>query len=606
MSEGKGGDDLRVFDDLVKGAGWVLPTDATNRENGPSADDALARARFEPSPPIATPSEAVSRVTQTGWPTPAAMPVHSGSMRPLPPAPIRASGPPPPPPPIAPPPARQSDRTGRPAARSASLPPPKSLSSSSAEARQWPESEIEFDSPSNGSQTANADNPFLAPIQALEDGGPESLLPPPPNMEAEPPSVDPPTAKRQSLPASLAVPPSPAKVRASASPSGRILTPPPHLKPPATMPPDPPAPLRRTTPPPPAVARSKSARPLPPPPRVSPSMMPPPALAGTVPPRQRRSLDSDISELQGRARRRKWAIYTVIGAVAVGGYYARDRLSVVTSLAMKGETASLRATAKHDGIKLVLDGKEMGTLPKTIEGLAPGEHSLVFEGGDRYASQKSPLTLSPNEFRNLDLVSLKVTKGAASFDVKTPGTSLVLVSNDERRALTDYSHPIDIDNSKSWMLEASKPGFKTLIMPVTFDDQAEKTFVVALTEPSKPGESAPATAEAANGASGKPDKGAYAAAKNDVASAKAPAPAPAAAAPKAASGGTCTININSLPMSKITLDGRPIGMTPKLGVSAPPGTHSIMLISDSGRKATSVTCKAGETKMVAVRLAEPE
>jgi hypothetical protein len=59
-------------------------------------------------------------------------------------------------------------------------------------------------------------------------------------------------------------------------------------------------------------------------------------------------------------------------------------------------------------------------------------------------------------------------------------------------------------------------------------------------------------------------------------------------------------------MSKITLDGRPIGMTPKLGVSAPPGTHSVMLVSDSGRKATSVTCKAGETKMVAVRLAEPE
>ena len=604
MSEGKGGDDLRVFDDLVKGAGWVLPTDATDRENGPSADDALARARFEPPPPIATPHEAVSRVTQTGWPTSAAMPAQSISMRPVPPAPIRGTsgGPPHAPPSMPPPPpARQSDRTGRPAARSA-LPPPKSLSSSSAEAAQVPEGEIDFDSPSNGSQTASADNPFLAPIQALEDGGPESLLPPPPT-DAEPPSLEPPTMKRSSLPANLAVPPSPAKVRASGSPSGRILTPPPHLKPPATVPPDPPAPLRRSTPPPPAITRSRSSRPLPPPPRVSPSMTPPPALAGTVPPRQRRSLDSDISELQGRARRRKWALYTVIGALAVGGYYARDRLSVVTSIAMKGETASLRATAKHDGIKLVLDGKEMGTLPKTIEGLAPGEHSLVFEGGDRYASQRSPITLSPNEIRTLDSVSLKVTKGAATFDVKTPGTSLVLISNDERRALTDYSHPIDIDNSKGWMLEATKPGFKSLIMPVTFEDQAEKTFVVALTEPSR-GESAPATAEAPP--AGKPDKGAYLAPKNE---AKAPAPAPAAAAPKAAGGGgggTCTLNINSLPMSKITLDGRPIGMTPKLGVSAPPGTHSVMLISDSGRKATSVTCKAGETKMVAVRLAEPE
>ena len=69
-------------------------------------------------------------------------------------------------------------------------------------------------------------------------------------------------------------------------------------------------------------------------------------------------------------------------------------------------------------------------------------------------------------------------------------------------------------------------------------------------------------------------------------------------------GGNCTININSIPTSKITLDGRPIGLTPKVGVSAPAGTHSVMLISDNGRKATTVTCKPGETKTVAMRITQ--
>src|SRR5262249_30614010 len=151
----------------------------------------------------------------------------------------------------------------------------------------------------------------------------------------------------------------------------------------------------------------------------------------------------------------------------------------------------IRATAKREGIKLVLDGKELGALPQEVKGLAPGEHAVVFEGGDRYASQKSMVNLGANETKDLELVSLKVTKGAATFDVKTPGTMLTLVSADERRALTDYSHPIDIDNSKTWTLEASKSGFRTLSMPINFDDVAEKTFVVALIEPAK-GDNTPA------------------------------------------------------------------------------------------------------------------
>jgi serine/threonine-protein kinase len=352
-------------------------------------------------------------------------------------------------------------------------------------------------------------------------------------------------------------------------------------------------------------------------------MAPLPALAGTVPPhRDSRALDREIASIHGRARRKRLATFGAIAAVIVAGYYVREKVGggAQTSAAATPETATIRATAKREGIKLVLDGKELGALPQEVKGLTPGEHAVVFEGGDRYASQKSTVTLNPSETKDLELVSLKVTKGAATFDVKTPGTTLTLVSSDERRALTDYSHPIDIDNSKTWTLEASKTGFRTLTMPINFDDVAEKTFVVALTEPSKDTTTAAAPAtegaggtEEASAKSTKSSGGTQAAAvpaKAAVAAAPAPAKEPAkekeaAPAPAAKSaGGNCTLNINSIPTSKITLDGRPLGLTPKMNISVPAGPHSVMLISDNGRKATNATCKPGETKTIAVRITQ--
>jgi serine/threonine-protein kinase len=351
-------------------------------------------------------------------------------------------------------------------------------------------------------------------------------------------------------------------------------------------------------------------------------MAPVPALAGTVPPsRDSKALDREIASIQARARRKRLATFGAIAAVVVAGYYVREKLSpssATEAAANAASTASLHATGKHEGIKLVLDGREVGELPQQIKGLTPGEHAVVFEAGDRYAPQKSMVTIGPNETKELEFVSLKVTKGAATFDVKTPGTTLTLVSSDERRALTDYTHPIDIDNSKTWTLEATKPGFKALTMPVTFDDVAEKTFVVTLTEPAK------VDVPAAQDTDSDDAKTGQLAAKADTsggakqagptqtagAPAKAPAATPAAAAPVAAApatkaaAGNCTININSIPSSKIILDGRPIGLTPKMGVSVPAGPHGVMLISDNGRKAANATCKPGETRTIAVRISQ--
>jgi hypothetical protein len=296
--------------------------------------------------------------------------------------------------------------------------------------------------------------------------------------------------------------------------------------------------------------------------------------------------------------------YIAIGltAVVAASWVGRDKLSALTSSAPKEEAASvLKATSNQQGIKLVVDGKDIGMLPQELKGLTPGEHTVVFEGGDRYAQQKSTVMVGPNETKQLDPISLRVTKGAATFDVKTAGASLALVASDERRALTDYSRPIDVDTSKSWTLEATKAGYKTLRVPVTFEDQAAKTFSVSLDSEKAGGIDVSALPPADTGndtaPTGKAGKGGrvVATAKNDT-----PDPGPKAAAP---SGG-CTLNFNSIPASRVVLDGRPLGMTPKVGVAASAGSHSVLFVAEGTKKSTSATCKAGETKTVAVRIAQ--
>ena len=70
---------------------------------------------------------------------------------------------------------------------------------------------------------------------------------------------------------------------------------------------------------------------------------------------------------------------------------------------------------------------------------------------------------------------------------------------------------------------------------------------------------------------------------------------------KDAATGQGTLNINSIPVSKVLLDGRPIGSTPKAGVSVAPGSHTVTFVKDGERKSVTVTVKAGETKVAAVK-----
>jgi serine/threonine-protein kinase len=299
--------------------------------------------------------------------------------------------------------------------------------------------------------------------------------------------------------------------------------------------------------------------------------------------------------------------------VSASGYTAQeqgatvhpgDEIAMNFKLGKSSEGTGLKVGGKQDGVELFIDGKEIGPLPQEVKDLAPGPHKVLFKGSDRYEAEERQVTIDAEQMKDLGPVSLKVLRGLATFDVRTPGVKVTLASGKDRRQLTDFSQPVEIETSKNWTIEATKPGFEDMKQPIAFEDRAEKTFTIQLQAKST---EAPAQIAAVTPAPPRPAP-VERAAPEPKQPVERPAPEPKAAAPAPAESegsGNCTLNFNSIPVSNVVFDGKPLGGTPKLGYSAPPGSHTVIFVNaDEGKKVTSVTCKAGETKTVAVRLSQ--
>ena len=294
------------------------------------------------------------------------------------------------------------------------------------------------------------------------------------------------------------------------------------------------------------------------------------------------------------------------------GYTLRsgDEIALNFKLTKASEGTGFKVSGKQDGVELFIDGKEIGPLPQELKDLEPGLHKILLKGSDRYAAEERSVMVETDEVKDIGVVALKVLRGLATFDVRTPGVKVTLVSGRDRRQLTDFSQPVEIETSKNWTIEATKPGYDDLRQPITFEDRAEKVFVIALNERSGVA-AAPERVERTERAE-RAER-----AERPAVAAAAPAPRPRPAAePRPApppsdedtgggGGANCTLNFNSIPVSNVLFDGRPLGGTPRLGVSATPGTHTVIFVSpEEGKKSMSVSCEAGKTKTVAVRLSQ--
>ncbi len=301
---------------------------------------------------------------------------------------------------------------------------------------------------------------------------------------------------------------------------------------------------------------------------------------------------------------------------------ARKDADVAFALAPASKGTGIKVSGSQPGVKLYVDGKEIGPLPQEIRDLAPGDHKIRVAGTDRYAPMEKSVIVAQDEIQDLGDTTLKVVKGKATVTLGTPGARVSIVSGTDRRELPTLPIAVDLDTSKPWTLEASKAGYSDYRQPVSFEDGvAEKTFNISLDAKAAPAYAAapPAAAPQAPAAAAKwgtipPTTPKVAKSNNERDDDsddgdKAPAPAPKAAAATASAdkgGGDSFLNINSMPASSVVLDGKPIGNTPKVHVQVPPGNHTVLFVNaDQGlKKQITVTVGAGETKPAIAKLRE--
>ena len=200
---------------------------------------------------------------------------------------------------------------------------------------------------------------------------------------------------------------------------------------------------------------------------------------------------------------------------------------------------------------------------------------------------------------------LKVVKGLATIKAgnNADGAKVLLVSGGERRPVPQLPLRVDITSEKPYSIVASKKGFADFKQNIEFEDgQAERTFVIDMNSSSAAVETPPDDGKKNPEPPTSPGKHPTTTAAPTPTPTPTPKPTPVAKEPPVAASGKGTLNINSIPVSNVILDGKPLGQTPKVGISVSPGPHTVIFVHpEMGRKAKSVTVEAGKTAAAIVR-----
>jgi serine/threonine-protein kinase len=291
------------------------------------------------------------------------------------------------------------------------------------------------------------------------------------------------------------------------------------------------------------------------------------------------------------------------------------------ALSPASEGTGIAVTAEGSGLTLSVDGREVGLLPQSIKDMTPGEHVVtIVDKNQRFKPFEQRVTVETDKILKLE-PRLKVAKGLAVIHAgdNASDARVLLVSGNERRPIPNLPIKIDIATDKPYSLLATKKGFQDYQQDITFEDgQAEKTFVVALT--AEPGAQKETPSEAAEPPAPRPEpraapraeprpEPAPRVARTRPAPAPAPRRAPASEAePSPAAGASSidaiangTLNLISSPPSTVVLDGKPLGLTPKTGISVSPGPHTLLFVHpEHGRKSRTITVSPGKTATATV------
>jgi hypothetical protein len=194
-------------------------------------------------------------------------------------------------------------------------------------------------------------------------------------------------------------------------------------------------------------------------------------------------------------------------AVAAAGY-RRQSIPVAVS---RGATTPVPITLELDGptgiavadlgadVQLFVDGQSRGNVPQELNRLPPGEHQVVIEGGNRYHSFKTRVTVEPGKMVSL-APKLKVKLGRVTIQpgLDASEAKIEVVCGDQRRPAPKQA--FDIAAEPPCKVTATKGGFEPFEQPIQFNDgEAERVIQVDLVAAVPPQQSRSSQRVAADG-----------------------------------------------------------------------------------------------------------
>jgi serine/threonine-protein kinase len=218
--------------------------------------------------------------------------------------------------------------------------------------------------------------------------------------------------------------------------------------------------------------------------------------------------------------------------------------------------ARLSVAARGTDLVVSIDGNAHGPPPVELLELQPGPH-LVSVSGPRFETLQETVQLAAGEYVSLGPLKPKVKLGRLEIRQGTgaAGAQITL----DGKPVPNLPAVLELPGQRPYRLVAEKPGYDRFETVISFPDgKAELTLDVALLE-------------------------------SDV-----------DAQPGAALN--ATLNINSIPVSQVLLDGRAIGHTPLLRVKTSAGSHELVFVHPQrGKRRTQVEVAPGRSKTVSMR-----
>lgn len=250
-------------------------------------------------------------------------------------------------------------------------------------------------------------------------------------------------------------------------------------------------------------------------------------------------------------------------AVVVRSLPAGEKAASKASVAVGATQATAGLTVKLEGVSahILVDGVDRGSPPLRLLGLEPGSH-VVSVTDPAYAPYSQPVLLTANQVSNLEpvlsfvrgVIRLGAGDGAADAEVEVVGAN-------ERRQIQHLPARLEVEPGE-YRIRATRKGyapFESRAVLSSARPEVDLSVVLERRTPSAAGD--------------------------------APLPPPGTSGPNAGAG---SLDITSSPPANVVVDGRPLGLAPRV-VQVPPGLHSVVLIHPKlGRQSLSVKVAPGQ------------